>query len=174
MRALLLTAATAAALTLGACGSDTTSTSASGTGSTTSSSAPAVAASESAASESAASESAASESAASETGDSAPGAYIDYATYQADPGAYAGGDVVLFFHATWCPSCKATDESLTGTGVPDGLTVVKVDYDSATDLKKKHKITYQHTFVEVDADGNELAKWSGSVTGEEIKAKASA
>ncbi len=169
MRALLLTAATAAALTLGACGSDTTSTSASGTGSTTSSSAPAVAASESAASESAA-----SESAASETGDSASGAYIDYATYQADPGAYAGGDVVLFFHATWCPSCKATDESLTGTGVPDGLTVVKVDYDSATDLKKKHKITYQHTFVEVDADGNELAKWSGSVTGEEIKAKASA
>ncbi len=103
-----------------------------------------------------------------------PGAYVDYATYQADPSAYTGSDVVLFFHATWCSSCKATEASLTGDGVPDGLTVVKVDYDTQTDLRKKYKITQQHTFVAVDAAGNELGTWAGSLTGEEIKAKAGA
>lgn len=109
--------------------------------------------------------------------DAAPateGAYIDHATYQADPADYADGDVVLFFHATWCSSCQATEASLTGDGVPAGLTVVKVDYDNETDLKKKHGITQQHTFVAVNPAGDQLAKWSGSVTGEEIKAKANA
>lgn len=102
------------------------------------------------------------------------GTYIEYAAYKGDPGAYADGSVVLFFHASWCPDCKRTHESLTSAGVPAGLTVVKVDYDTQTDLKKQYKITHQHTFVAIDADGAQRAKWSGSVTGEEIKAKAQA
>lgn len=100
------------------------------------------------------------------------GAYIEYAAYQADPSAYSGGSVVLFFHAPWCPDCKRTHESLTSDGVPSGLTVVKVDYDTQTDLRKKYEVTHQHTFVAIDSGGAQRAKWSGSVTGEEIKAKA--
>lgn len=100
-----------------------------------------------------------------------PGAYIDHATYRADPAAHADGDVVLFFHAPWCPSCRETEESLTTDGVPDGLTVVKVDYDSATDLRRTYGVTYQHTFVAVDQTGTQLKKWSGSSTGAQIKAQ---
>ena len=53
-------------------------------------------------------------------------------------------------------------------GVPAGLTVVSVDYDSATDLRKQYGVTVQHTFVQVDEAGAELAKFTGSTSGEAI------
>lgn len=99
------------------------------------------------------------------------GAYLTQADYERDPAARAGTRVVYFFHATWCPDCKATDASLTADGVPAGLTVVKVDYDTATELRKTYGITQQHTFVQVGADGAQLAKWTGTKSGESIKAK---
>ena len=60
---------------------------------------------------------------------------------------------------------------MTADGVPAGLTVVKVDYDTATDLRKTYGITQQHTFVQIGPDGAQLAKWTGTKTGEAIKAK---
>ncbi len=100
-----------------------------------------------------------------------PGSYVDLATYRADPATYQDGTVVLFFHADWCPSCRATDAALVEDGVPDGLTVVQVDFDTETALRQKHGIVQQHTFVHVDADGTALATWSGSVDGEDILAR---
>lgn len=102
---------------------------------------------------------------------SAPGSYVGQADYEANPSEYAGTAIVYFFHATWCPDCKATDASLTSDGVPAGLTVVKVDYDTATQLRKTYGITQQHTFVQVGADGTQLAKWTGTRTGEAIQAR---
>jgi thioredoxin 1 len=104
--------------------------------------------------------------------DMAKGRYISYEEYTKDMAMAAkGASVVLFFHAPWCPDCKATDASLTTDGVPDGLTVVKVDYDSMTELKQKYGITQQHTFVAVDAEGMKQNIWTGTTTGEQIKAK---
>ncbi|WP_238335804.1 thioredoxin family protein [Serinicoccus kebangsaanensis] len=99
--------------------------------------------------------------------------YVDHGAYAADPAAYHqdGQPVVLFFHADWCPDCRATDESLTTDGVPEGLTVVKVDYDTMTDLRQTYGVTQQHTFVQVDAEGAELGTWTGVTTGEEILAQ---
>lgn len=96
------------------------------------------------------------------------GKYIDYAMYSKDPMTYASSKVVLFFHATWCPTCKEADASLMKDGVPEGLTVVKVDYDSMTDLKAKYGITVQHTFVSIDSHGEKQKMWSGSKSGKEI------
>ena len=97
------------------------------------------------------------------------GAWIDQAAYEADTAKFhEAGDVVLFFNASWCPTCKATVESLDADGVPAGLTVVSVDYDAATDLKKQYGVTVQHTFVQVDEQGNQLAKFSGAPSGEAI------
>jgi hypothetical protein len=39
-----------------------------------------------------------------------------------------------------------------------------VNYDNSTALKQKYAVTYQHTFVQVDKDGNLIKKWSGSPT----------
>ncbi len=41
---------------------------------------------------------------------------------------------------------------------------VKTDYDTERELKKKYGVTYQHTFVQVDAQGNQIKKWGGSNT----------
>jgi len=98
------------------------------------------------------------------------GAYLTLADYAKQLADRAGSTVVYFFHASWCPDCKATDAALVADGVPDGLTVVKVDYDTATDLKKKYGVTTQHTFVAVDPEGMATKKWTGSANGAAIKA----
>ena len=98
------------------------------------------------------------------------GSYIDFADYEANKDAYASSNVVLFFNAAWCSTCKIVRDNIAAdpTSIPADLTIVQVDFDSATELKRKHGVTVQHTFVQVDPAGNELAKWAGSLTAEEI------
>jgi thiol-disulfide isomerase/thioredoxin len=74
------------------------------------------------------------------------------------------GDVVLFFHASWCPSCRGLNADIEKhlETIPAQLSILKVDYDTETELKKKYGVTYQHTLVQVDKDGNLIKKWSGS------------
>lgn len=88
-----------------------------------------------------------------------------YGTYDAAKLAMATtGKVVLFFHAPWCPICVAIEKDVTANigKIPNGVHILKVDYDTATELKKKYGVTYQHTFVQVDASGKMLKKWSNS------------
>lgn len=70
-------------------------------------------------------------------------------------------NTVLFFHANWCPSCRAADGNISAETVPSGLTILKTDFDSNTDLKKKYGVVSQHTFVQVDANGELIKKWVG-------------
>jgi thiol-disulfide isomerase/thioredoxin len=88
-----------------------------------------------------------------------------YEVYSADKLARAEtGDVVLFFHASWCPSCRGLSSSIENNlkSIPEGVTILKTDYDKETELKKKYGVTYQHTLVQVDKNGNMIKKWSGS------------
>lgn len=88
--------------------------------------------------------------------DDAPiaGVYVDYedGAIEATPGTK-----VLFFHATWCPQCRALDEQLRNEGAPDGMTVFKVDYDDRVDLRQQYGVTLQTTVVYVDDDGEKLS-----------------
>ncbi len=99
------------------------------------------------------------------------GSYVAYDTFTANTADFTGGDVVLFFNASWCSTCQQAQRNLEASGVPDGLTVVKVDYDSASDLRQKYGVTIQHTFVQIDEEGNQVAKWTGSSDGAEIASK---
>jgi thiol-disulfide isomerase/thioredoxin len=71
--------------------------------------------------------------------------------------------VILFFYADWCPSCVSTERIFAKkiSTLPPGLKILKIDYDTAVDLKEKYKIEYQHTFIQVDENGNEIARWTG-------------
>jgi len=106
----------------------------------------------------------------SEAAPAGPGSYITLAEYDADRSAYDSTDVVLFFNASWCSTCKVARDNIEAdlAAIPSGLTIVVVDFDTANDLRQKYGVTVQHTFVQVDAAGTELAKWSGSVTADEI------
>lgn len=90
-----------------------------------------------------------------------------YEIYSADKLALAStGKVILYFHAPWCPTCRGVDADIVknSANIPDGVHIIKTDYDSMIELKKKYGVTYQHTFVQVDEKGNLIAKWSGSPT----------
>lgn len=105
---------------------------------------------------------------------SANSRYIPYSKAAYDTAV--GERRVLYFYATWCPSCKQANENFTANPnkIPEDVVVIRINYnDSDTnqeekDLAKKYGITYQHTFVQVDAQGKELAKWNGGDTGELI------
>src|SRR3989344_3835587 len=80
--------------------------------------------------------------------------------------ASATHNVVLFFRASWCPTCRTVDADIKAnlSEIPGSLAILDVNYDNSTALKQKYGVTYQHTFVQVDKDGNLIKKWSGSPT----------
>jgi thioredoxin 1 len=98
------------------------------------------------------------------------GAYLSLADYEQDPSSFAGDDVVLFFAASWCSTCRRTRANIEAdlAGIPPGLVIVVVDYDAARDLRRRYGVTVQHTFVQIDGDGELLKKWSGSLTAQQI------
>ncbi|RJR28219.1 thioredoxin [Candidatus Microgenomates bacterium] len=70
---------------------------------------------------------------------------------------------VYFFAASWCPTCQAANAEFLSNldKIPDDVVIFITNYDEEIELKAKYYITYQHTFVQVDANGNEIAKWTG-------------
>lgn len=98
------------------------------------------------------------------------GAMMSKGSYEKyDPSKLAlanDGKVVLFFKASWCPTCRALDADIKANlaAIPGGVTILEVDYDNSTELKQKYGVTMQHTLVQVDAQGNLIMKWSGGNT----------
>lgn len=76
---------------------------------------------------------------------------------------------VLFFYASWCPTCRPVDTELETKHdqIPENLVVFRINYnDTDTDeveknLATQYGITYQHTFVLVDDEGVAVTKWNG-------------
>lgn len=85
-----------------------------------------------------------------------PGAYIPYSESAL---AAAEGTRVLFFHASWCPQCHALEDSIEAEGVPDGVTILKVDYDSNTALRQQYDVRQQTTVVALDDAGAAAASF---------------
>jgi thioredoxin 1 len=84
---------------------------------------------------------------------------------------------VLFFYASWCPTCRPADADFRANlnKLPEDVSIIRVNYnDPETDeeekaLAKKYGVTYQHTYVQIDAEGNPVAKWNGGQTEELLK-----
>ena len=83
----------------------------------------------------------------------AAGTYVDYSSSAI---ADADGKTLLFFYAPWCPQCRSIDDDILSMGVPAGVTIIKVDYDSNQDLRQQYGVTVQTTFVEVNSSGEGL------------------
>jgi thioredoxin 1 len=78
--------------------------------------------------------------------------------------------VALFFHAGWCPSCKALDRAITADlgSIGADTLIVRVDYDNSTELKKKYGVVTQHTTVILSVDGSTGTKKLGARTVAEV------
>lgn len=102
--------------------------------------------------------------------DGTAGVYLSLADYERDPAVFADADVVLFFAASWCSTCQRTRANIEAdlAGIPPGLVIVVVDYDTATDARRLYGVTVQHTFVQIDAEGTALKRWTGSLTAHDI------
>lgn len=93
--------------------------------------------------------------------------YVEYSKSVLD--STSNGRRVLFFYASWCPSCKPADESFTQnmSKIPEDVVVIRVNYNDPEtdqeeeDLAKEYGVTYQHTFVQIDSSGREVTKWNG-------------
>lgn len=90
--------------------------------------------------------------------------YLDYSVENL--AANASGKNIIFFKASWCPTCKAVDSDIIANSskIPAGVNIMKADYDTSTELKKKYGVTQQHTFIVVDKDGNQISKNTGAPT----------
>ena len=94
---------------------------------------------------------------------------------QYDPGATDLASIaaqqektVVFFFATWCPNCILTLSELSEkwSQVESDITLVIADYDTEIALKTKYGVTYQDTFVLLDAQANGVKLWNaGGVAG---------
>lgn len=85
------------------------------------------------------------------------GQYVDYDEAKL---ASSKDDNYIFFHAPWCPQCRAIEASIRAGGkIPEGVTIYKIDYDSNQELRREYGVTLQTTFVKVDNRGNFIDKY---------------
>lgn len=82
-----------------------------------------------------------------------------YTDYNPDSIASTRGKKILFFHAPWCPQCRALDASIKAGKIPEDVTIYKVDYDTNQALRKKYGVTTQTTLVLIDDNGQLVKKY---------------
>ncbi|MGB4759604.1 MAG: thioredoxin family protein [Candidatus Saccharimonadales bacterium] len=82
-----------------------------------------------------------------------PGRYVGYTP---DTLSTTSGTRLLFFHASWCPQCRALESSIQNGAIPSGITIIKVDYDNNQSLRQKYGVKLQTTVVKIDTNGNKV------------------
>lgn len=85
-----------------------------------------------------------------------PGKYVNYSAGELSA---ASGKRVLYFHAPWCPQCVQLDASIKKGPIPDSVTIIKTDFDSNQELRKKYGVTQQTTLVLLDENENLVKKY---------------
>ena len=85
---------------------------------------------------------------------------IGYTTYsEANLASTKDTKQVVFFHAPWCSTCNAFEKEIVSAGVPEGITILKADYDNDTELKQRYGVRLQSTFVLLDENGEVEQTW---------------
>ena len=94
--------------------------------------------------------------------------YIDYSSDNLAKATANNGKAVIWFAAlAWCPSCQAADRDFKAhfDKVPKDVTIMKINYDTAKELKQKYAITIQDTFIQIDSKGSEIVRWNSGGQG---------
>lgn len=89
--------------------------------------------------------------------------YVEYSEDTLEK-SMKNGNTVLFFAATrWCSTCSALDDEIKeqSNTIPNGVAILKVDYDTDRATSAKYGVTQQHTLIYLDRNGNEIKRWIG-------------
>ncbi len=90
-----------------------------------------------------------------------------YENYSESAVGYAAlGEVVLFFYSSSCAACVVLEKDIVTNAarIPKDVKILKVDFDSAADLKAKYGVTEPHKFIQVNSAGNRVTQWNLSST----------
>ncbi len=94
-------------------------------------------------------------------------AYSSYDPANVTQALNDGKDVILFFHANWCPTCVAVDGNIQEDleDLDSNLVIFKVDFDDS-ELADQYGVTKQHTMVTLASDGTviERKQWVNTVS----------
>ena len=83
-----------------------------------------------------------------------------------------GKPILINVHADWCPTCKAQEPivaELLATPELQGITPLRVDFDSQKDVRKRFKAPYQSTLI-VFKGGKEVGRSTGETDKQRIAA----
>ena len=91
--------------------------------------------------------------------------YKEYSQSAFQSALGSGQRVVLFFHAGRCPSCVALEKDIVNnpSSIPGDTTILKINYDQASDLKAKYKVNMQNTIIIINSDQTESARASNGI-----------
>ncbi len=75
---------------------------------------------------------------------------------------------VLYFYSSWDSQSKLVNKDIVRNvkKLPSDTMILRVDFNdpdqdrSEIDLAKKHGVTKQNIFVQIDSQGSEVAKWN--------------
>jgi thioredoxin 1 len=82
----------------------------------------------------------------------------------------AGKPSIVYFHATWCPTCKVQQpivDKLSAQPDRAGVPVFIADFDKEVALKRAMKVSQQSTFV-VFKGGHEVTRSTGQTSEQAI------
>lgn len=107
--------------------------------------------------------------------------YVPFTQAAYDAAKASGQPTMLYFYATWCPICARQEpiivDLFTAGEIADyGIAALRVNFnDPDTDaderaLADRFGVSYQHTFVLLDAQGTVVARINGHQTKEQLKA----
>lgn len=91
-----------------------------------------------------------------------------YKKYSSEELRNAKWNILLFFHADWCSTCKEFDRQIKLLWKLENLTILIVDFDNSTELKQKYSVLSQSTFVQVDNEWNMYKRFLGKTNIKDI------
>lgn len=103
---------------------------------------------------------------------SATAARLPFNQAQYEQAVAADKPVVVYFHADWCPTCRAQQpiiDKLLGEPQFKPVTLFEADFDTETALEKALRVTQQSTFV-VFKQGHEATRSTGQTQEAAIRA----
>ena len=90
--------------------------------------------------------------------------YLDYSEQNLLSSRKFGRTLLFFAATTWCSNCVELEKQIKThiSELPNDITILKVDYDNDRETKAKYLVTMQTTLVLLDGNGDEIKRWIGT------------